>query len=321
MVCTELLTLHQLERAAQLLKQGELVAFPTETVYGLGACIFHSEAILSIFRAKGRPSDNPLIAHISSLNQVTEIAREIPDEFYRLAHHFFPGPLTVVLRRHPHVPAIASAGLDTIAVRMPAHPVAQTLIQLVDEPLVAPSANLSGRPSSTLAKHVMEDLGGRIAAVVDGGGSQYGLESTVIGLVPEGPLLLRPGAIGKKQIEAVLKRPLRTPEHQGPVLSPGMKYRHYCPRTPIRVFETLSSLFHHLNSIASSQKTMLLINDPALLQTGADRIDCFPLVAKEFYALLRLADELCYQEILVYCDIRALKDAALMNRLTRAAAG
>ena len=211
MDATERLSPDQLQRAADLLKAGHLVAFPTETVYGLGAPIFSPEAIQSIFKVKGRPADNPLIAHVSSVEQVSRIALEIPEAFYRLAEVFFPGPLTVVLKRRPDVPSIVSAGLETIAVRMPSHPIALKLISLVDEPLVAPSANLSGMPSSTQAEHVLDDFDGKIAAVVDGGKTEIGIESTVINLLGETPILLRPGSISKEALEKVLGYPIFLP--------------------------------------------------------------------------------------------------------------
>jgi L-threonylcarbamoyladenylate synthase len=318
----ELLTPSQLERAAQLLKRGELVAFPTETVYGLGACIFNPDAILAIFKVKGRPQDNPLIVHVSSLEQIDAIAEAIPEDFYRLATHFFPGPLAVILKRRSLVPSIVSAGLDTIAVRMPSHPVALQLIRQVDEPVVAPSANLSGKPSATLATHVIQDFEGRIAAVIDGGATQYGLESTVIGLHEDVPVLLRPGVITREQVEAVLKRPLQTLTSScsgAAVPSPGMKYRHYCPRTPIRVFYSRPDLEHYLGQFPSGQKRMLLTSSG--IHPVPSGVGCFPLTAKEFYALLRLADERNDLEILIYCDAPVLGNEALMNRLLRAAAG
>ncbi len=316
---TERLDPTGMQRAADLLKNGKLVAFPTETVYGLGARIFDPEAVLSIFKAKGRPSDNPLIAHVSSVEQVEEIADEIPDAFYLLAKSFFPGPLAIILKRRPHVPSIVSAGLDSIAVRMPSHPLALRLIELVGEPLVAPSANLSGKPSSTQAKHVLEDFSGKIGAVIDGGKTTFGIESTVISLLSANPVLLRPGAVTREEIEEVLGCPLEVPpaSHQGPVLSPGMKYRHYAPRTPVKVFENLQDLNTHLCARSLSSRTMLLSRESIV--PACPGLDRFALSAKEFYSLLRHADELHYEEILILCDEDLQKDAALMNRLTRAA--
>ncbi len=219
---TQCLGPDDIARAALLLKEGHLVAFPTETVYGLGAPIFQREAVAQIFVAKGRPADNPLIAHVSCLSQILEIASEIPPFFDQLTRAFFPGPLTLILKRHPQVPAIVSGGLGTIAVRMPDHPLAQALITAVGQPLVAPSANLSGRPSSTEACHVLHDFSGRIAAVIDGGKTEHGMESTVVSLLGEKPILLRPGALSLEEIEAVLGQKILVGNSQAQG-SPGMK--------------------------------------------------------------------------------------------------
>src|SRR3989338_2727371 len=174
---TKVLKEEGLREAAALLKKGEVVAFPTETVYGLGAPVFYKEAILKIFALKHRPPDNPLIAHISNLSELAQIVTHLPDEFFLLEKRFFPGPLTLILPVHPAVPKEATAGLKNIGVRMPAHPLTLELITRVGEPLVAPSANLSGRPSSTSAGHVLEDFEGRIPAILDGGECAIGIES------------------------------------------------------------------------------------------------------------------------------------------------
>lgn len=318
MAFTELLKPTEIERAAELLKRGELVAFPTETVYGLGAHIFNPKAIQSIFEAKGRPSDNPLIAHIHHLDQVEEIAQEIPDSFYRLASAFFPGPLAIILKKRSCVPSVASAGLDSIAVRMPSHPIALKLIELAGGPLVAPSANLSGKPSSTQAKHVIDDFDGKIAAVIDGGKTDVGIESTVISLLGTRPVLLRPGSITQEAIEEVLGYSIEvaSSSYQGPILSPGMKYRHYAPRTPVKVFYNLQDLQTYLTEQPHQAKRMLLSRLPAPL---SHPVDHFVLSAKEFYSRLRYADEMHYGEILILCDEEVQRDAGIMNRLIRSA--
>jgi L-threonylcarbamoyladenylate synthase len=307
----------QLDRAAGWLKEGKLVAFPTETVYGLGACLFLEQAILNIFKVKGRPADNPLIVHVSSLEQVEQIAQDITQIFYPLAEHFFPGPLTVVLKRRSTVPSIVSAGLATVAVRMPLHPIARQLISLVGTPLVAPSANLSGKPSSTCAEHVLEDFDGKIAAIVDGGPAEIGIESTVLSLVEEVPILLRPGAISPSQLEAVLKCPITTAplNPSGPVASPGMKYRHYAPKTPIKLLDSFTALQSYLDN-CKNKHLMLLTQDPMPLHTS--NIERFPLSAKELYACLRLADKHKYDEILIFCDAKTQNNGGLMNRILRA---
>jgi L-threonylcarbamoyladenylate synthase len=291
----------QIPLAAQILLQGELVAFPTETVYGLGAPIFRPEPISKIYIAKGRPSDNPLIAHVASLAQVEQIARDIPPEFYLLAKAFFPGPLTIVLKKHPSVPPIVSGGLDTIAVRMPSHPVALALIEAVGQPLVAPSANLSGKPSSTTAQHVRTDFEGKIGAVIDGGETQYGMESTVISLVADTPRLLRLGALSPEEIEKVLGRELREASMEDKLSSPGTRYRHYAPSARVKLFTSPSELDLYLKT-APAQSRLIL----SKLQSAS------------LYALLRQADDEKKDEILILCDAEMLQDRALMDRLHKA---
>lgn len=310
-------TLHlqsdQVDLAASLLSDGELVAFPTETVYGLGAPIFSQEAVAKIFTAKGRPSDNPLIAHLSHLEQAAAIAIDIPKNFFNLAEAFFPGPLTVVLKRHPDVPSIVSAGLETIALRIPAHPLALELIARVGQPLVAPSANLSGKPSPTQSSHVLEDFDGKIAAVLEGGKTRYGIESTVVSLLESQPIILRPGAITLEQISEVLgcEVTIVSKAKQTRIISPGMKYRHYAPRTPVRFFEQLTSLLEYATK-NRAQRFLILSRE----HVGIDQ-DHAKLCCEELYAALRQADERGYSEILLYCDSTISKDPALMNRVNR----
>ena len=299
----KILSSNEILRAAVLLRRGELVAFPTETVYGLGAPLFHREAIEKIFIAKGRPRDNPLIVHLADMTQAEAIAEEIPDTFFKLAKVFWPGPLTLIVKRGSVVPLIVSAGLESIALRLPAHPIARSLIEAVGEPLVAPSANLSGKPSSTTAQHVIDDFNGKIAAVLDGGPCSLGIESTVLDLREE-PILLRPGSITREQIEAVLGSAL-SQHSSGPCPSPGMRYRHYAPKAKVLLFSHLEELLHH-KQLHPQTKRLVLSN-----QTGD-----LPLSAQTLYQNLRLADARECAEILVLCDSL---DAALMGRLTRAA--
>ncbi len=297
-----MLILHpdQIALAAECLQKGELVAFPTETVYGLGAPIFNPDAIAKIYLAKGRPSDNPLIAHISSLDQVHQIARDIPPEFDLLANVFFPGPLTVVLKKHPSVPSIVSGGLDTIAVRMPRHTVAQQLIAAVGQPIVAPSANLSGKPSSTTAQHVVSDFEGKIKAVIDGGPTEYGVESTVVSLVSE-PCLLRLGAIPSAQIEQALGMSLGEATQEHKLSSPGTRYRHYAPEARIKLFINQLEMETHLKDHPDLRR---LINPKITLAN--------------LYAVLRQADEEKYEEIVLYCHSEMRLNDALMDRLLKA---
>lgn len=233
--------LQAIEAAGALIRGGGLVAFPTETVYGLGANALDGNAVAGIFRAKGRPQDNPLIVHIADADDAARYVRFLPRPALALFDRFWPGPLTVVLPKSPVIPDIVSAGLDTVALRMPAHPAALALIRAAKVPVAAPSANVSGRPSPTCAAHVIEDLGGKIDAVLDGGPCRIGLESTVVSLCEDEPVLLRPGGVTPEELldvlgalrqdDAVLNRP--SPELRP--RSPGMKYRHYAPRARLIV--------------------------------------------------------------------------------------
>ncbi len=292
-----------LERAAEWMRRGHLVAFPTETVYGLGASVFQEEAIRRIFQVKGRPADNPLIVHLSALEQADLVAVDIPGDFYLLAQAFFPGPLTVVLKRHPSVPAIVSAGLDSVAVRMPNHPLALRLIELVGVPLVAPSANLSGKPSATQVRHVLDDFQGQIAAVIEGGKSPIGIESTVISLLSEErPALLRPGAISQVQLEQALHKRISLGTSAQAAHSPGMKYRHYAPKAPLKLFMCEKEMELYLQR--QPPKKRLLLTSPA---------------SHTFYAMLRLADAEGYEEVGILCDEKAQAQEGLMDRIRRAA--
>jgi L-threonylcarbamoyladenylate synthase len=294
---------HSLEMASGLLKRGKLIAFPTETVYGLGAAIFNPLAIADIFRVKNRPQDNPLIAHIRSIDQMRLIAVDIPEIAFLLAARFFPGPLTIVLKKADSVPSIVSNGGGTIALRMPSHPVAKRLIELTGEPIVAPSANLSGSPSSTCAQHVLSDFEGKIAGVIDGGSTEIGIESTVISLIdPDRPMILRPGAITEEQIEAVLKRKLATLDQDSKKpLSPGMKYRHYAPKAQVLVFDSKELLDEHVKSFPTIKRAITIPQ------------------AISFYADLRKADVEGCQEICFLCDEKTKAHLGLMNRLNHAA--
>ncbi|NJE48311.1 L-threonylcarbamoyladenylate synthase [Thermococcus sp. 9N3] len=226
--------------AGRLIIEGKLVAFPTETVYGLGADALNENAVRRIFEAKGRPADNPLIVHIADFKDLKKLAREIPEEAKLLAEKFWPGPLTMVLPKREEVPLVTTGGLDTVAVRMPAHPIALALIR-ASTPIAAPSANISGKPSPTLAEHVVDDFYGRIEAIIDGGPTWVGVESTVIDLSSERPTLLRPGGLPLEEIERVIGPVEIHPAVKGKAVdlarAPGMKYRHYSPNAPVVVVE------------------------------------------------------------------------------------
>ena len=234
----------KLIEAAGILREGGLVAFPTETVYGLGGNGLLKEASKNIYAAKGRPSDNPLIVHVADMESVEPLVKEIPPMARILAEKFWPGPLTMIMEKSPRVPYETTGGLETVAVRMPSDKAALELIRLSGVPVAAPSANTSGRPSPTTAFHVKEDLFGKIDAIVDGGATGIGVESTIVDLSGEEPVLLRPGAITKEMLEAALneavdvdpalEKPMEKDVHPK---APGMKYRHYAPKAPMVIVQ------------------------------------------------------------------------------------
>lgn len=314
---TQLLTHTDIQKAASLIKNGNVVAFPTETVYGLGASIFNEEAIRKIYTVKGRPQDNPLIAHISLTSQLSLLTSDIPQSAYILMEAFFPGPLTLVLPKHPRVPDIISAGLSSVAIRQPNHPIATALIQAVGEPLVAPSANLSGKPSPTTASHVLEDLDGNISAVIDGGPCSIGIESTVLDLTQH-PIILRPGAITKEHIETVLKTPIAIISHAShdtdKVASPGMKYKHYSPNANVFVATSIEKL-QSIQNTNPTQPSMILTNRdlPSELAQSVR-----PLSEQTLYANFREADTLRMHHIIILLDEKTLKNDGLMNRIEKA---
>ncbi len=238
---TEILpaTEEHIARAATVIRAGGLVAFPTETVYGLGADALNEDAVRRIFLAKERPADDPLIVHIVHAQQLTQLARQIPQRAWDLAEKFWPGPLTLVLPKTDRVPAVTTGGLDTVAVRMPSHPVAKRLIELSGVPIAAPSANRFGRPSPTTAQHVWEDLAGRIELILDGGPTPIGVESTVLDLTQDPPMVLRPGGITLEELRAVLGdvRILSSSASEEAKRSPGTRYRHYAPRARVLLVE------------------------------------------------------------------------------------
>jgi L-threonylcarbamoyladenylate synthase len=215
--------------AAKFLRAGGVVAFPTETVYGLGANALDAGAVKKIFRAKGRPSDNPLIVHIASLDQLSEVAARVPRAAQTLIDHFFPGPLTVIVPRGKAIPKEVSAGLDTVGVRLPEHPVAQKFLRACGVPVAAPSANRSGRPSPTTWSAVREEMEGRVDCILKGGSARVGLESTVVDCTVARPVVLRLGAVTLEQLREVMPGIRVASEVRGAAKSPGMKYRHYAP--------------------------------------------------------------------------------------------
>jgi L-threonylcarbamoyladenylate synthase len=242
--------------AAKLLKQQEIVAFPTETVYGLGADATSDVAINKIFLAKGRPNDNPLIVHIGDLAQLSDIVSSIPSSAQQLIDAFWPGPLTIVLPKQKHISDALTAGLDTVGVRMPSHPIALQLLQEVKLPLAAPSANVSGKPSPTTSKHVYDDLNGKIAGIVDGGETTVGLESTVIDCNTDIVTILRPGSITQEDIELVIgpvQLDVALNKVEAIPKSPGLKYQHYAPNAKMSIVEGSIEFFQDVIDQAKQQ--------------------------------------------------------------------
>lgn len=236
---TKILTTHEISPAIRALKAGELVAFPTETVYGLGADGLSQAASEKIFYAKGRPADNPLILHVGGHDDLLPlVAGPLPAAAEKLIDAFWPGPLTVVVPARPEIPQAVRAGLNTVAVRSPSHPVARALIAGLGHPIAAPSANVSGRPSPTTAAAVWEDLKGRIAYIIDGGASEVGVESLVIDCTTVPPTILRPGGLDVALVEGIVGQ-VQQPSGDGPIRAPGMKYRHYAPNAPVIWIDTL----------------------------------------------------------------------------------
>ena len=317
--------------AAELLRQGELVAMPTETVYGLAADARNEKAVAAIFEAKGRPQDNPLIVHISDLSELPALVKTVPETAKRLAAAYWPGPLTMILPRADTIPAVVSAGLDTVAVRLPAHPIARALIRKSGCPLAAPSANLSGSPSPTTAEHVAADLTGRIAAIVDGGPCRVGVESTVVSLVGDTPRLLRPGGITLSQLQAVLGdvEVDYAVTHQlkegATVASPGMKYKHYAPKADVILVKGSAKQFAaYVNAKRAKGVCALCFSgeESALTvptMTYGDRDDPKTQARRLFYCL-RKADECGANVLYVTCPSKEGVGLAVYNRLLRAAA-
>jgi L-threonylcarbamoyladenylate synthase len=321
----------QIKEAAQLLKSGEVVAFPTETVYGLGANAKDTKAVEKIFAAKGRPSDNPLIVHIAHLQQLEEIVSNIPDVAHTLMKRFWPGPLTLILpKKQGVISDRVTAGLSTVAVRMPAHPVALALIEESGLPLAAPSANISGRPSPTTAAHVFADLNGRIAGIVDGGETGIGVESTVLDCTSKVPTILRPGGVTKEALEQVIGNvaidSALADERQTPK-SPGMKYTHYAPKSPMTIvqgspvfLQTLVNKQRALGKkvgVLTTEENRPFYDADVVLACGS-RHDLHT-VASHLYDTLRKFDETDVDFIYSESFPTEGIGAAIMNRLKKAA--
>lgn len=314
--------------AGKYLQQGELVGFPTETVYGLAADALNAAAVAKIFAAKGRPADNPLICHVDSIAMAEGITIFTPLA-YQLAESFWPGPLTLVLPRRQLVPDITTAGLDTVAVRCPSHPVAQALIRSAATPLAAPSANLSGRPSPTLAEHVLEDMRHKIPLIIDAGAVEIGLESTVVDAREKYPRLLRPGQITSEQLAACCGDCLLPAQSADKPLSPGMKYRHYAPRGTLYLAANAEEAL--LIARRLEQTPLFLVSwelADKLRSAGINDVRIRPLFqdedlaayARAIFGELRKADLDNETAIIAEAVPVAGIGLAIMNRLNKAAA-
>lgn len=322
-----------LDVAARLLRAGELVAIPTETVYGLAVRADDADAVGRLFTAKGRPSDNPLIVHVATVDDVTRVAREVTPLARRLLEGLAPGPLTVVLPARDDLPRAVTGGLDTVAVRIPDHPVALELLARAGVPLAAPSANRSGRPSPTSADHVLEDLDGRIAAVVDAGPTRIGIESTVVDARGPTWTILRAGGIGPDQLAALAGAPdeqdasgTRASGADGPVASPGLRHRHYAPALPVHVAAVGDgpTLAARLAQTTPGRVGVVAVRADGRLDVGPA---CCALgvpvdvdaLASTLFGLLRRAEELGLAQLVVEAVPEASVGRAVMDRVRRAA--
>lgn len=318
---------------AALLQQGEVFALPTETVYGIAADARNGAAVRKIFEAKGRPQDNPLIVHIAGLEMLPGLVAEVPERAQLLAYAFWPGPLTVIMPRGPQVAAECCAGLDTVGIRWPSHPVAQEIIRQSGCAFAAPSANLSGSPSPTTAQDVLADMNGRLPLILDGGSCDVGVESTVITVVGEKPMLLRPGQITLEQLEAalgeevLLSGAILEELHEGEeARSPGMKYKHYAPKAKITILDGSFEQFQaYVEAHASEAPACLCFTGEEEKLSGipcvsygreGDGVD----QARQLFRSLRALDEQGDGIVYARCPQKNGVSMAVYNRLLRAAA-
>jgi L-threonylcarbamoyladenylate synthase len=327
-----------ISECGDILTKGGLVAFPTETVYGLGANALDAEAVKGIFAAKGRPVDNPLIVHIASLEQLEDLVSEVPEEVKILSEKFWPGPLTLVLKKQKVVPDVTTGGLDTVAIRFPDHKLAIDLLKTSQLAVAAPSANLSGRPSPTTAQHVVKDLAGRIDAIIDGGETGIGVESTVLSLTAEEAILLRPGGVtyeelkevlGEVKIDSAVEAELEVDSKIA--LAPGMKYKHYSPKADVILIEGESKeIAKKINDVADQYKTEGLEIGIMTTKENYDFYNCdqikvmgsresFSEISSNLFKLLREFDEIEVDIILVEGLPTEGLGLAIMNRLRKAA--
>lgn len=331
---TIILTSKTIEQAANLIKSGQLVAFPTETVYGLGADATNDRAVQGIYQAKGRPSDNPLISHVSSIAQVKDYAEEVPDKAIKLMEAFWPGPLTVILKKKPEgLSNTVTAGLTSASFRMPNNPLALELIEKVGKPIAGPSANTSGRPSPTTGEHVYHDLKGKIAGILDDGPTEIGVESTVLDLTdPNSPAILRPGAVTQEAIENVIGsiRPHEAGMDQKDApKSPGMKYMHYTPNEPVYIVSADGLGWQKaIEEFTMKKEKIGILASQSVLNQFVDQVeasyslgehDSVEEAAKHLYAGLRYFEGTESTVILAEEFVDNQLGLAYMNRLEKAA--
>ena len=314
-----------IELCAGILRDGGLVAFPTETVYGLGADALDEKAVAGIFAVKGRPQDNPLIIHVASIDDVAPLVANVPDAFQILANKYWPGPLTLIMRKSYKVPDSVTAGLDTVAIRMPEHPAALALIRACGTPVAAPSANPSGKPSPTKAQHVLNDIGGRIPYILDGGDCRVGLESTVLDISGETPKILRPGGLTHDELKSVLGGVdvADGVESVEKPMSPGMKYRHYAPKAPLTAVsgspdKTAEYIIPQLNnSTAALMFEDFAITHPNVVQYGHS--EDHTAQASRLFDALREIDQLGVSKIYAQLPQEDGLGHAIANRIKKAA--
>ena len=329
--------LKNIEHAGEIIKKGGLVAFPTETVYGLGGNALEPESSKKIYAAKGRPSDNPLIVHICDFKDVYEIARDVPEEAVKLAEVFWPGPLTMILKKKELVPNETTGGLDTVAIRFPSDIVARELIRASGGFVAAPSANISGRPSPTEVKYVIEDMSGRIGAIIDGGEGEIGIESTIVDLTVNPPVVLRPGFITNEMIGSVLGEEIETDraiidaDSGLKPKAPGMKYRHYAPKGELVIVEGKDEeVLSRINELLKEDRASGFKTGVICCDENSDRYDADAIklsgkkgdtkeAAHRLYSILRSFDDENVEKIYSESFDREGFGAAIMNRLLKAA--
>lgn len=319
-----------ISRGGQLLRQGGLVVFPTETVYGLGANALSDEAVSKIYVAKGRPSDNPLIVHISSIEELEPLVAEVPPQAKKLADRFWPGPLTMIFKKSPLVGNVVSGGLPTVAVRMPENPIARALIREAGVPVAAPSANLSGSPSPTCFAHAFEDMNGRVEAIMDGGSCAYGVESTVLTLAVSPARLLRPGAVTPEQLREILPDLEIDPavtermKEGEKAASPGMKYKHYAPKAHVILVDGSPAAYREFVESRRGEGVFALCFEEdakglTIPCVSYGRREDHREQARELFFCLRQLDQLQAKTVYAHCPNKSGVGLAVYNRLIRAA--